>query len=143
MQWPGFAVHDELALYVDAGLTPVEALRCATANNARILGLDSEVGKLLPGLVADLAVVSGDPTVEIHLVGSVKLTVHRGVRCERGNLREVAEQLFQAPDTSPVASALLDGGPAESRSDRQQQRQQREAARQGAWVAPGTEAPRL
>ena len=79
MQLTGFAVHDELALYVDAGLTPVEALRCATANNARILGLDAEVGKLLPGLVADLAVVSGDPTVEIHLVGSVKITVHRGV----------------------------------------------------------------
>ena len=136
-------MHDELALYVDAGLRPVDALRCATANNARILGLGSEVGRLLPGLVANLAVVSGDPTVEIHLVGSVKLTVHRGVRCNQPQLRAAASQLFQAPDTSPVMSALLDGGPAENRSDREQQRQQRAASRQGLWVAPGTEAPRL
>jgi len=34
---PGFAVHDELSLYVDAGLSPVDALRCATATNARVV----------------------------------------------------------------------------------------------------------
>ena len=46
----GFAVHDELALYVDAGLTPVEALRCATSTNASILGLSDKIGRLAVSL---------------------------------------------------------------------------------------------
>ncbi len=54
----------EIALMVEVGLSPFAALRAATAEAARLLGLDREVGTLEPGKVADLVLVSGDPLVE-------------------------------------------------------------------------------
>lgn len=60
----GESTHDELALLVGAGLSPLEALRGATALPAQLLGLDDR-GALEPGLRADLLLVEGDPTRDI------------------------------------------------------------------------------
>ncbi|WP_405010011.1 amidohydrolase family protein [Kitasatospora sp. NBC_01539] len=60
----GESLHDELALMVDAGLTPVEALRGATELTARTFGLDDR-GVIEPGRRADLLLVDGDPTTDI------------------------------------------------------------------------------
>lgn len=58
-------LHAELQLLVDsAGLTPLEAITAATRNGARALGADS-LGTLEPGKVADLVVLSADPTADI------------------------------------------------------------------------------
>ena len=68
----GATMHDELALLVRAGLTPVAALTGATAAAARVFRLDDR-GRLAPGLRADLLLVDGDPTADItrsrHIVG--------------------------------------------------------------------------
>jgi imidazolonepropionase-like amidohydrolase len=61
MRLPGYAEHRELQLMVAAGLTPVEAIHCATANNATILGIDSQTGTLAPSKKADFLLVQGDP----------------------------------------------------------------------------------
>lgn len=61
---PGFALHDELALLVAAGLTPAEALRAATQDAARLLGL-SGVGTVARGQTADLLVLDADPLRDI------------------------------------------------------------------------------
>jgi imidazolonepropionase-like amidohydrolase len=54
----------ELELMVEYGMTPIAALRAATSGNARLLHLEKRVGRIAPGLLADLVAVEGDPTRE-------------------------------------------------------------------------------
>ncbi|WP_228046186.1 amidohydrolase family protein [Saccharopolyspora montiporae] len=60
----GSSLHDELELLVEAGLTPLEALRSATATAATAFGLDDR-GRIAPGLRADVVLVTGDPASDI------------------------------------------------------------------------------
>ncbi|MBI4023896.1 MAG: amidohydrolase family protein [Verrucomicrobia bacterium] len=75
---PGFSVHDELAMYVDAGIKPIDALRSATLVGARVLGIESRIGRIAPGMQADLIVVSGNPLEYIEDIGCVKCSVRAG-----------------------------------------------------------------
>jgi len=59
----GISLHGNLIRYVDAGMTPYEALRTATINNANALNLDA--GSIQPGKLADLVVVKGNPLENI------------------------------------------------------------------------------
>jgi imidazolonepropionase-like amidohydrolase len=63
--YPGFALHDELARLVDAGLTPLQALQAATISAATFLGLADSLGTVQPGKVADLVLLDGDPLADI------------------------------------------------------------------------------
>ncbi len=67
---PGFALHDELALLVSAGLTPAEVLHAATQDAARTLGL-SDVGTVARGQAADLLVLDADPLRDIRNTRSI------------------------------------------------------------------------
>jgi imidazolonepropionase-like amidohydrolase len=58
---PGFSLHDELELFVKAGLTPMEALQTATRNPAVYLGLIDLVGTVEPGKKADLVLLEANP----------------------------------------------------------------------------------
>lgn len=62
---PGFALHRELARFVDAGLEPYEALRAATVTAARLLGMEREIGTIEVGKLADLLLVAGDPLEDL------------------------------------------------------------------------------
>jgi imidazolonepropionase-like amidohydrolase len=65
-QFPGAGLHDELAKLVEAGMTPGEALRAATYDNAQFLaGGAADFGTVAPGQRADLVLVDGDPTADI------------------------------------------------------------------------------
>ena len=61
----GFSLHDELALLVDAGFTPMQALQAATRDPARFLALE-DVGTVEAGKRADLVLLSADPLADIH-----------------------------------------------------------------------------
>ena len=63
---PGFSLHDELALMVTGGLTPLDALRTATLNPARFLQATDSLGVIAPGKLADLVLLDADPLVDIH-----------------------------------------------------------------------------
>jgi len=63
--FPGSDLHNELALMVRAGLTPLEALRTATTNPARALRMETETGGVAVGRLADLVILSADPLVDI------------------------------------------------------------------------------
>ncbi len=63
--YPGFSLHDELALFVNAGLTPAEALRTATIDAARVLHLADSSGSVTVGKRADLLLLDADPLAEI------------------------------------------------------------------------------
>jgi imidazolonepropionase-like amidohydrolase len=74
---PGFAEHRELALMVQAGLTPMQALTIATGNAAALLGL-SDRGVLSPGRRADLVVLDADPIVAVDSTRAIRAVWHRG-----------------------------------------------------------------
>lgn len=67
-QWfnvPGFALHRELAILVDAGLSPYQALASGTANVARFLGQEGRFGTVVPGARADLLLLKADPLADV------------------------------------------------------------------------------
>ncbi len=76
---PGIAEHRELALMVEAGLTPAQALQVATAGGAALLELRDR-GVIAPGMRADLLVVDGDPSRSIGDVDKVEETWVAGRR---------------------------------------------------------------
>jgi imidazolonepropionase-like amidohydrolase len=61
----GESIHEELALFVAAGLTPYEALRAGTRDAAEFLGKESDFGTIAPGKLANLVLLAGDPRVDI------------------------------------------------------------------------------
>lgn len=78
---PMGANADELVMYVKkVGLSPMEAIVCATRNNAMVLGLEDEIGTLEAGKQADLIVVDGDPLADISVLRDREriLTVYKG-----------------------------------------------------------------
>jgi len=62
---PGFAIHQELALLVESGISPAAALQMATLNNARALQQDCSLGSIEAGKLADLVVLDANPLDEI------------------------------------------------------------------------------
>ncbi len=61
----GYSLHTELQSFVDAGLTPYEALRSATIWAAETVGVSKDLGSVEPGKLADLVIVNGDPLANI------------------------------------------------------------------------------
>ena len=76
--FPGFSLHEELALLVIAGLTPVEALRSATLNPAKFLGLDKTLGTIEEGKIADLVLLGANPLEDIRNTQRIKAVVSNG-----------------------------------------------------------------
>jgi imidazolonepropionase-like amidohydrolase len=70
----------ELELMVEYGMTPLAALRSATSGNAKTFHLDDRLGRVAPGLVADLVAVQGDPTQEVAALRRVQFVMQDGVR---------------------------------------------------------------
>jgi imidazolonepropionase-like amidohydrolase len=82
----GLAVRRELALMVEYGLTPAEAIQAATAASADLLGR-TDAGRLAPDAVADLLIVAGDPTVDIAALADVTAVWQGGEEIDRNALR--------------------------------------------------------
>jgi imidazolonepropionase-like amidohydrolase len=74
----GAALHYELALLAEAGLSPAQALSAATSVPAHVFGL-TDRGRIAPGLRADLLLVDGDPTGDIHATRAMAGIWKRGV----------------------------------------------------------------
>jgi imidazolonepropionase-like amidohydrolase len=76
---PGFGDQQEIELLVQAGFTPVEAVRIATLNGATFLGRQDQIGSVTVGKNADLVVVKGDLGVRIEAIESVEIVFKDGV----------------------------------------------------------------
>ena len=83
---PGFSLHEEMALLVEAGLTPLEAITSATRRGAHLLGADS-LGALAPGKVADLVVLNANPARHIAATRNIAWVMTRGHRVWPDSLR--------------------------------------------------------
>ena len=88
---PGYGLHRELKNLVDAGLTPLEAIKAATFNAARVLRREKEFGTIEAGKLADLVVVTGDPAARIEAVGQTEMMFRHGVKYDPAALRKAAE----------------------------------------------------
>ncbi len=64
---------------VEAGSTPIDALRYGTSSAAELLGLSGEIGTLEPGKRADILAVNGNPLQDIRAVHGVRLVLRNGV----------------------------------------------------------------
>jgi enamidase len=85
---PGFSNQRQLELLVEAGFTPVEAIKIGTLNGARLLGRDARVGTIAVGKQADLVVINGDPSSNISDVRRVELVFKQGVGFDPARLIE-------------------------------------------------------
>lgn len=65
-QWlvPGFSLHQEFDELARAGLTPVQILRMATLNAGRFLGREDRIGRIAPGMAADIVLLDADPLAD-------------------------------------------------------------------------------
>ena len=81
---PGISLHAELALLVQSGLTPRQALAAATANVGTIFGWP--VGKIEPGAAADLLVLDADPTLDVANLARIRHVVLAGELLDRAAL---------------------------------------------------------
>ena len=75
---PGYSLHRELEVYVEAGFTPLEALQSATIQAARAVGAEKESGSLEIGKRGDVLLLNDDPLTNIHNSRSVWRTVSQG-----------------------------------------------------------------
>jgi imidazolonepropionase-like amidohydrolase len=87
---PGHTIHRELELAVQAGLTPMEAIRAATAGAARAFGMERDAGTVQAGKRADMVVLDGDPLQDIGAVRRVDLVITGGRAFEPADLWRAA-----------------------------------------------------
>lgn len=75
--YAGSSLHEELVLLVDAGLTPLQALRSATSDPARFLGR-KDLGVIEPGALADLVLLAADPLADIRNISAIDAVIFDG-----------------------------------------------------------------
>ena len=75
----GFGDLREVELLVEAGFTPLEAIKIASFNGAKFLGEDARIGSIAPGKQADLMVVNGNPATNINDIEKVEIVFKDGV----------------------------------------------------------------
>jgi imidazolonepropionase-like amidohydrolase len=91
--YPGASLQDELAMLVQAGLTPAQALRAATINGARFMGVESRTGTIATGKDADLLLLTANPLTNIANVKKIAAVVSRG-------------KVYQAPELVRMLQAI-------------------------------------
>ena len=75
----GPSLHAELGEYVyGLGMPPLEAIKCATQNNAIIFGIDHKVGTIKEGMLADILVVGADPVEKIENLQDIRMVLREG-----------------------------------------------------------------
>jgi imidazolonepropionase-like amidohydrolase len=100
--FPGFALHRELELLTEEGLTPLEALRAATTGAAKFLGRQAEFGVVAIGAHADLVLLDDSPLEKISNTTKISAVIREGVYLDRAALDRL---LSQAKAAAQAASA--------------------------------------
>jgi hypothetical protein len=101
--FPGFSLHDELSLLVDAGLTPLESLQTATINPARYCAKADRQGTIEAGKDADLVLLDANPLTDIRATTKIRAVVAGGRMYDRAALdRLLSEAEKRAPKKEPA-----------------------------------------
>jgi hypothetical protein len=102
--FPGFSLHDELALLVESGLTPLAALQSATVSPAKFMNAADRYGSVASGKIADLVLLDADPLTDIHNTAKISEVFVEGKEFSRTMLDELlktAETAASASDQQP------------------------------------------
>lgn len=105
--YPGFSLHEELSLLVEAGLPRMAALQAATIGPARFMGQAERRGTVEVGKVADLVLLDRDPLADIHNTTSIRAVILGGKFMPRASLDAMlaeAEATAAKPPSSPPGS---------------------------------------
>ena len=95
-------MRPELAQYVDAGISPLDTLRAATATNARVLGLEDTIGRLKPGMAADMVAFEGNPLKRIDDLSHVRCVFRNGILLRPDDLLDSAQERFEEQLDDPM-----------------------------------------
>ena len=85
---PGFGDQREIELLIEAGFSPIEAIKIATYNGAAYLGREKQIGSIAVGKDADLVVIKGDPSKKVSDVENVEIVFKDGVGFDSQKLLE-------------------------------------------------------
>ncbi len=91
-QMAGLAAHWELWSFVQGGMTELQAIRAATIDGARYVGLDLDIGSLEKGKLADFIIIDGNPLEDIRQSESISLTVINGRVFDAKTMNEIGNE---------------------------------------------------
>lgn len=119
VNFPGAGLHRELELYIEAGLSPYEALRTATVEPARMLGEEERFGTVSVGLAADLLLLSANPLDDISNTRSIVGVFAAGRWLPREHLEAMLTDLSKDyseryAELEGIYNSLLEQGPKEA-----------------------------
>jgi imidazolonepropionase-like amidohydrolase len=100
--FPGFSLHDELVLLVQAGLTPLEALQSATRDPARCLGRSNDLGTIEQGKLADLLLLDANPLDDIRNTTKIAAVIANGQLLTRTALDQKLKEIEASPLSKKV-----------------------------------------
>lgn len=101
--YPGLGLHEELALFVECGLTPLQALQASLLAGPRFFGLERRYGSIEPGREADLLLLERSPLEDIHATRSIEGVVLHGRYLDRAALDGLLTPAPPAPRAEPAA----------------------------------------
>ncbi|MBV8342515.1 MAG: amidohydrolase family protein, partial [Gammaproteobacteria bacterium] len=113
--FPGFSLHQELAFFVQAGLTPMQALQTATRNPAEFMGRLEDLGTVAKGKLADLVLLDANPLDDIANTRRIQAVVLAGRYLDRAALDRMlkgVERAVAEPDTAAKIKATGPQGAA-------------------------------
>lgn len=94
-QMQGIGAHWELWMFVQGGMSPLQAIRSATLNGAHYLGMDKELGSLQKGKLADLVIMDSNPLEDIRNTEKIKYVMVNGRLFDSATLNEVGTRVKQ------------------------------------------------
>jgi imidazolonepropionase-like amidohydrolase len=110
--FPGFSLHDELEMYVKAGMTPLQALQTATINPAKVMN-HNRIGIIEKGKLASLVLLNSNPLEDINAVRDIESVILRGKLNDRIKLDEILAQIKRRaamPDARKLIEDLENEG---------------------------------
>jgi imidazolonepropionase-like amidohydrolase len=109
--FPGFSLHQELVLFQQAGLTPMQALQTATLNPAKFMGRTEDMGTVEKGKLADLVLLDANPLENIANTQKIRGVVLAGRYFDRPALDRMLRGVEKAAAAEPVPAAKQEGAP--------------------------------
>jgi imidazolonepropionase-like amidohydrolase len=105
--FPGFSLHDELTLLVEAGFTPLESLQTATLNPAIFLGMTESYGAVEKGKIADVLLLEADPLEKIDNTKRIAAVVLGGKLIGKQQIDEMLANFEKIANQKPISKLLM------------------------------------
>lgn len=91
--YPGFALHEELEIYQEAGLTPLETLQTSVINGPKYFGLSDQYGTVSVGKIADLLILNSNPLLDIKATKDIEYLIKKTKVYDKHQLDNLLENV--------------------------------------------------